>query len=94
MHNIFIEQTSNDLITHPITSGCVFFFFLNASNTCHIFLPFCNIAFVEIPKNESKRSNKHFLRLFIHSTKLLPNLHQLSAMGVLSVSQYLLALSF
>lgn len=93
MHNIFILQTSNDLITHPITGGCVFFF-LNANNTCHIFLPFCSIAFVEIPKNESMRSNKHFLRLFIHSTKLLPNLHQLSAMGVLSVSRYLLALSF
>lgn len=37
---------------------------------------------------------KTFLRLFIHSTKLLSNLHQLPAMDALSVSWYLLALPF
>lgn len=95
MHNIFTEQTFNDLITHHITIGYLFFYFsfLNASNK--MFFPFVLLLlWKSLGMKAWGQTYKHFLRLFIHSTKLLSNLQQLPGMGVLSASQYLLALSF
>lgn len=96
MQNIFTEQTFNDLITHPTTIGYLFFCnfsFLNASNK--MFFPFVLLLlWKSLGMKAWGQTYKHFLRLFIHSTKLLSSLQQLPEMGVLSASQYLLALSF